>query len=102
MQKVLHFNSRTQAPGQGTHLFVLALPGVSGFAWRTPPPLLLSSIPWPSKGGQNHLASHSYWRTCSLGLDDFLAFSGPDPTPSLSLSFPLDLKTPVPSRKSPC
>lgn len=76
MQKVLHFNSRTWAPGQGTHdLFILFWPsmGVSGSAWRIPPPLFpSSSTPWPSKSGQNHLASHSYWRTCSLGLDAFL------------------------------
>ena len=26
------------------------------------------------QGGQNDLVSHSYWRTCGLGLDAFLAF----------------------------
>lgn len=70
----MQVNSRTRAPGQCTRVYSdLALPGVSGSAWRIPPPLLPSSSAlWPSKWGQNHLVSHSYWRTSCLGLDAFL------------------------------
>lgn len=38
-----------------------------------------------AREAQNHLASHFSWRTYGLGLHVFLAFSGPDPTPSMSL-----------------
>lgn len=54
-----------------------------------------------ARRGQNHLASHSYWRTDSLGLDAFLAFSGPDPTPSVRLSSPLYLQAPSVASREP-
>lgn len=40
------------------------------------------------KEAQNHLASHFSWRTYGLGLHVLLAFSGPDPTLSVSLISP--------------
>ena len=65
--QVLYFNSRTRAPSQCSPVYSEgALPGVSNSAWSIPPPQLPSSSAlWPSKWGQNHLASHSYWRTLS-------------------------------------
>ena len=65
--QVLYFNSRTRAPSQCSPVYSEgALHGVSNSAWSIPPPQLPSSSAlWPSKWGQNHLASHSYWRTLS-------------------------------------
>lgn len=86
MQNVLHFNSRTQAPDQGSPLFTLiwpflgclALPGGPVHPWCS---LSLSFGQWGVVVVvvQNHLASHSCWRICSLGLDAFLAISEPEP-----------------------
>lgn len=76
-------DSRTSTPVSS----VLTLPVVPSSAWRVPPPMVPSSTLRPSKGG-NHVAPHCRWRTCSRVLAAVLAFSGPAPPPSLSLSSP--------------